>query len=67
MPAPALTLQAALDFIFQELRSGDEPILPRLEREMIARAVDADAGGEIKIAKRLGLTKAALQKKLREA
>jgi two-component system nitrogen regulation response regulator GlnG len=67
MPAPALTLQAALDFIFQELRSGDEPILPRLEREMIARAVDADTGGEIKIAKRLGLTKAALQKKLREA
>jgi predicted DNA binding protein len=29
--------------------------------------VDADTGGEIKIAKRLGLTKAALQKKLREA
>mgnify|MGYP003461304685 CR=1 FL=1 len=58
---------AALDFVFQELRSGDESILPRLEREMIARAVDADTGDEIKIAKRLGLTKAALQKKLREA
>ncbi|MDR1282575.1 MAG: sigma-54 dependent transcriptional regulator [Opitutaceae bacterium] len=34
---PGLTIEAALDFIHQELAGGDEPILKRLEREMTAR------------------------------
>jgi DNA-binding NtrC family response regulator len=63
-PAAGLTLDGALDFVFAQLKSGDEPVLTRLEREMIARAVQAE-GADAAVAKRLGLTKAALQKKLK--
>jgi DNA-binding NtrC family response regulator len=63
-PAQGLTLDAALDFVFGQLKEGDEPVLARLEREMIARAVQAE-GADAAVAKRLGLTKAALQRKLK--
>ncbi len=59
------TLAQALDIVFAEL-SGDEPLLPRLERELIARALAAEDGDEAKAAKRLGLTKAALAKRAKE-
>ncbi len=65
--APALTLAAALDAAFAELAATEEAILPRLEREFIARALAAEGGDEAKAAKRLGLTKAALQKRAKEA
>jgi DNA-binding NtrC family response regulator len=64
--APALTLNRALDFAFGELSTSDEPIMTRLEREFISRALAAEDGDETKAAKRLGLTKTALQKSLRE-
>ena len=64
--APALTLASALDFVFAELAAGDGPLLPRLEHEMVVRALAADGGDEAKAAKRLGLTKAVLQKKVKE-
>lgn len=64
--APALTLAAALDAAYAELSATEEPILPRLEREFIARALAAEGGDETKAAKRLGLTKAALQKRAKE-
>jgi len=61
-----LTLAAALDHVFAALKDGEEPVLPRIERELIARALAEDGGDETKAAKRLGLTKAALQKRAKE-
>ena len=55
--APALTLGDALDFVFAQLKAGDEPILPRIEREMMARAVKEEQGDETKAARRLGVTR----------
>jgi two-component system nitrogen regulation response regulator GlnG len=62
---PSLTLERALDFAFNALRESGDPILPRVEQEMVTRAVAADADVGV-AAKALGLTKAALQKKLKE-
>ncbi len=62
---PALTVAHALDFLHEEFARGGDPILPRVEQELIRRAVAA-AGGDVAVAaKTLGLTKAALQKKLK--
>jgi two-component system nitrogen regulation response regulator GlnG len=61
---PALTTGRALDFLHAELRKGDGPLLERLGREMIQRSVAA-ANGDLKIAAaELGLTVAALKKRL---
>ena len=62
--APALSVEQALDFLHTSLRGGEEPILPRVERELIARALAAENGDVAKAAKQLGLTKAVLQKRL---
>ena len=61
----ALTLEAALDVVFARL-ADDGPLLPQIEKALIARALAADGNDEAKAAKRLGLTKAALQKRLKE-
>jgi two-component system nitrogen regulation response regulator GlnG len=63
---PALTLDAALDRVYGELAATGEALLPRIERAMITRALAAEAGDEAKAAKRLGLTRPALQKRMRE-
>jgi two-component system nitrogen regulation response regulator GlnG len=66
-PPPAFqALASALDYVHAQLREADEPVLKRLEREMIARVMQAEGGDMAKAAKRLGLTKAALAKKLTE-
>jgi DNA-binding NtrC family response regulator len=62
----ALTVEAALDYVFSQLKSADAPLLPRVERELAARALAAVSGDIAKAAKLLGLTKAALQKRLNE-
>ena len=62
---PALTVERALDYLFGELRRGDEPVLARMERELAARALAAENGDSAKAAKLLGLTASALQKKLK--
>jgi len=64
--AEALTLARALDFIAQELSTGDEPMIARVERELIARVLAACDHDETKAAKTLGLTKAALRKTAKE-
>ncbi len=64
-PAP-LTLSAALDFVYEQLSTGDQPVLPRVERELIVRALAAEAGDTANAARRLGLTKAALTKKSKD-
>ena len=61
-----MTLEAAFDFIFGQLGSGASPLLPLVERELIVRAMKAEGGDETKAAKRLGITRAALQKRLKE-
>ena len=60
-------LGSALDYVLAQLREADEPVLKRLEREMITRVMQAEGGDVLKAAKRLGLTKAALTKKLAES
>ena len=66
-PTPALSVDAALDFVFEQLSAEAEPIMVRIERELIARSIAAEGGDEARAAKRLGLTKTALQKKARES
>jgi two-component system nitrogen regulation response regulator GlnG len=63
---PPLTLERALDFVFAELSQGDAAILPRVESALIARVLQAEGGDQAKAAERLGLTKAALKKRLAE-
>jgi len=64
--ADASSLNDALDLVFAQLSGGEEPVMARLERELIARALAADAGDEVKAARRLGLTRAALQKRAKD-
>lgn len=62
-PAGTLSLDEALDAAFDALRTAGGPILPRLEVELIRRALQAEHDDVARAAKLLGLTKAALQKK----
>ncbi len=63
--ASVLTVGAALDFLLAELARGDEPVLARLERELLPRALQTVDGDVARAAELLGLTKAALQKRLK--
>ena len=70
LPTPAeppLTLGRAFDYVFEQLKTGDENMLARIERELVVRALAADGGDESKTAKRLGLTKAVVQKRAKES
>ncbi len=58
-------LEAALDYVFGQFAAGDQPVMASLEREMIERALRLEAGDQAAAAKRLGITKAALQKRLK--
>ncbi|MBI5768888.1 MAG: sigma-54-dependent Fis family transcriptional regulator [Verrucomicrobia bacterium] len=62
---PALSLERALDFVHAQLAKSGEPVLPRVEDEMVRRAVAAAGDDLAAAAKVLGLTKAVLQKKLK--
>jgi two-component system nitrogen regulation response regulator GlnG len=64
---PTLTFETALDFVFAHLKDNEGPILPRVERALATRALRTEDGDSAKAAKLLGLTKAALQKRLKEA
>ena len=59
------SLPEALDQVFEQLTAGGQPLMgTSLERAMIERALKADGGDHAAAAaKRLGITKAALQKK----
>jgi len=63
---PPLTVEAALNFLHEELSKGDEPILERLEREMIKRVVIAVEGNILKASEKLGITRATLRKRIDE-
>jgi DNA-binding NtrC family response regulator len=66
LTAPPLTLERALDFAFETLRAEGKPLLPQIEAEFIARSMKAEGGDVTKAAKNLGITKAALQKRVKE-
>ena len=63
---PSLTVERALDFLHKELSQLPEPILERLEREMIVRVLAATEGNLLKASERLGMTRATLRKRVDE-
>jgi two-component system nitrogen regulation response regulator GlnG len=67
VPASRPALEAALDAVFAHLSASEEPMLARVERELIARAMAAEAGDEARVAKRLGVSRVALQKRAKES
>ncbi len=62
----ALTIEYALDFIHRALETGPDPILNRLEREMIIRVMKAEQGNLLKASEKLGITRATLRKRVDE-
>jgi DNA-binding NtrC family response regulator len=63
---PALRVERALDFLHAELGQQTEPILERLEREMIVRVLAATEGNLLKASEKLGMTRATLRKRVDE-
>jgi two-component system nitrogen regulation response regulator GlnG len=63
--APA-SVAEALDFLHTELSKETEPLLERLEREMIVRALKAFDGNLARTSERLGMTRATLRKRVEE-
>ncbi|OAM87247.1 sigma-54 dependent transcriptional regulator [Termitidicoccus mucosus] len=64
--AGALTIDSALDFLHAHLSAGNEPILERLEREMIVRVYKAENGNLARTSEKLGMTRATLRKRMEE-
>jgi nitrogen regulation protein NR(I) len=62
----APTLEAAMDLVHAQLAAGPEPILNRLEREMVVRQLAADRGNQARAAEKLGMTRATLRKRIEE-
>ena len=62
--APELNWETAMEFVYARLSEGEEPMLARIEREIIARATQGETDLAA-AAKKLGLTKAVLQKRLK--
>jgi len=58
-------LPAALDAVYAAARSAEGGALAFVERELVARALAANGGDAAAAAKELGLTKAALQKRMK--
>ncbi|HRE84405.1 MAG TPA: sigma-54 dependent transcriptional regulator, partial [Opitutaceae bacterium] len=65
-PEPPLTVERALDFLHVELSKGPEPILERLEQEMVRRVLKAEEGNQLRAAEKLGMTRATLRKRTEE-
>jgi two-component system nitrogen regulation response regulator GlnG len=64
-PPPALTLGDALDFVYARLKEeGTEPVLERLEREMIERVLRDERGNLMRASERLGMTRTTLRKRI---
>jgi two-component system nitrogen regulation response regulator GlnG len=63
---PALSVDRALDFLHVELSQHAEPILERLEREMVVRVLAATEGNLLKASEKLGMTRATLRKRVDE-
>ena len=59
-----LTLERAFDFLQESLPHDEEPILERIEREMVTRVLAAFDGNQAKAAERLGMTRTTLRKRI---
>jgi two-component system nitrogen regulation response regulator GlnG len=59
-------VELALDFLHDALSGGPEPILARLEREMVVRVLKAENGNHARAAEKLGMTRATLRKRVDE-
>jgi DNA-binding NtrC family response regulator len=62
----SLTLTKALDYLHAQLSTEPEPMLERLEREMIVRTFKALDGNLARASERLGMTRATLRKRVEE-
>jgi transcriptional regulator of acetoin/glycerol metabolism len=65
-PSPSpLSLDDALDFVYARLKeAGKEPVLERLEREMITRVLKDENGNMVRASERLGMTRTTLRKRI---
>lgn len=63
---PTLTLEIAFDFLYASLSNDGELMQRSIERELARRALVASGGDASAAAKYLGLTKAALEKRLKD-
>lgn len=63
---PILTLEIAFDFLYASLSNDGELMQRSIERELARRALVASGGDASAAAKHLGLTKAALEKRLKD-
>jgi two-component system nitrogen regulation response regulator GlnG len=62
---PPLTLKDALDFVYTRLKAeGGEPVLERLEREMVERVLKDERGNLVRASERLGMTRTTLRKRI---
>jgi two-component system nitrogen regulation response regulator GlnG len=62
---PQLSLNDALDFVYARLKEeGGEPVLERLEREMITRVLKDENGNLVRASERLGITRTTLRKRI---
>ena len=59
-----MSVDAALDFIHGALSAEEQPILDRLEEEMVRRTLAAVSGNQVKAAERLGMTRTTLRKRI---
>jgi DNA-binding NtrC family response regulator len=58
-------LAAALEEVYLQLcAAGSDPILPRLENEMVIRALRDAKGNQVRASERLGITRATLRKRI---
>ena len=59
------SLNDALDFVYARLKEeGKEPVLERLEREMITRVLKDENGNLVRASERLGMTRTTLRKRI---
>lgn len=60
------TVAEALDYLHAALVKENEPLLARIEREMVTRVIATEGGNQARAAEILGLTRATLRKRLDE-
>jgi DNA-binding NtrC family response regulator len=60
----ALTIDTALDYVAEQIKASEAPLLAHFEKEIIQRVLKAFGGDEAAAAKRLGMTRAVLKKRL---
>jgi nitrogen regulation protein NR(I) len=60
------SVEEALNYLHAQLQRGPEPILERLEREMVIRQLTLEGGNQARTAEKLGMTRATLRKRIEE-